>query len=98
MACAIAAKKLNIDVAHVEAGIRSGDRSMPEEINRMVTDSITDYFFTTSEVANTNLKNAGVADSSVFFVGNTMIDTLLKQMPNFKQPDFWEEAKLSAQN
>ncbi|MFY8171177.1 MAG: UDP-N-acetyl glucosamine 2-epimerase, partial [Sphingobacteriaceae bacterium] len=73
MACAIAAKKLNIDVAHVEAGIRSGDRSMPEEINRMVTDSITDYFFTTSEVANTNLKNAGVADSSVFFVGNTMI-------------------------
>ena len=98
MACAIAAKKLNIDVAHVEAGIRSGDRSMPEEINRMVTDSITDYFFTTSEVANTNLKNAGVADSSVFFVGNTMIDTLLKQMPNFKQPDFWEEAKLTAQN
>ena len=61
MACAIAAKKLNIDVAHVEAGIRSGDRSMPEGINRMVTDSITDYFFTTSEVANTNLKNAGVA-------------------------------------
>ena len=92
MACAIAAKKLNIDVAHVEAGIRSGDRSMPEEINRMVTDSITDYFFTTSEVANTNLKNAGVADNSVFFVGNTMIDTLLKQMPNFKQPDFWEQA------
>ena len=98
MACAIAAKKLNIDVAHVEAGIRSGDRSMPEEINRMVTDSITDYFFTTSEVANTNLKNAGVADSSVFFVGNTMIDTLLKQMPNFKQPDFWDAAKLTPQN
>ena len=98
MACAIAAKKLNMDVAHVEAGIRSGDRSMPEEINRMVTDSITDYFFTTSEVANTNLKNAGVADSSVFFVGNTMIDTLLKQMPNFKQPDFWEDAKLTTQN
>src|SRR5690606_37872455 len=52
MACSIVAKKLNIKVAHVEAGIRSGDMSMPEEINRIVTDSITDYFFTTSEVAN----------------------------------------------
>ena len=55
MACAIVAKKQNIKVAHVEAGIRSGDRSMPEEINRMVTDSITDYFFTTSETASENL-------------------------------------------
>ncbi len=95
MACAIAAKKLNIDVAHVEAGIRSGDRTMPEEINRMVTDSITDYFFTTSEVANQNLKNAGMQDAQIFFVGNTMIDTLLKQMPNFKQPTFWDAEQLS---
>jgi UDP-N-acetylglucosamine 2-epimerase (non-hydrolysing) len=94
MACAIAAKKLNIDVAHVEAGIRSGDHTMPEEINRMVTDSITDYFFTTSEVANQNLKNAGMQDSKIFFVGNTMIDTLLKQMPNFKKPAFWEAEQL----
>lgn len=56
LACSIAAKKLQIDVAHVEGGIRSGDLSMPEEINRMVTDSITDHFFTTSEIANANLK------------------------------------------
>ena len=59
MACAIAAQKLCIPVAHVEAGIRSGDWTMPEEINRMVTDSITDYFFTTSEGANQNLRKTG---------------------------------------
>lgn len=87
LACSIAAKKLQIDVAHVEGGIRSGDLAMPEEINRMVTDSITDHFFTTSEIANTNLRNAGVTESKIHFVGNTMIDTLLTQMPNFKKPE-----------
>ncbi len=95
MACSIAAKKMgNIKVAHVEGGIRSGDWTMPEEINRIVTDSITDYFFTTSEVANNNLRKAGVAESRIFFVGNTMIDTLLKQMPRFKQPEFWSKHNL----
>lgn len=87
LACSIAAKKLQIDVAHVEGGIRSGDLSMPEEINRMVTDSITDHFFTTSEIANTNLRKAGVPEEKIHFVGNTMIDTLLAQMPNFKKPE-----------
>ncbi|WP_026950665.1 non-hydrolyzing UDP-N-acetylglucosamine 2-epimerase [Algoriphagus mannitolivorans] len=87
LACSIAAKKLGIDVAHVEGGIRSGDLSMPEEINRMVTDSITDHFFTTSEIANTNLRKAGVPEEKIHFVGNTMIDTLLAQMPNFKKPE-----------
>ncbi len=86
LACSISAKKLQIDVAHVEAGIRSGDLSMPEEINRMVTDSITDHFFTTSEIANTNLRTAGVPEDRIHFVGNTMIDTLLAQMPHFKKP------------
>jgi UDP-N-acetylglucosamine 2-epimerase (non-hydrolysing) len=86
MACSIAAKKLCIDVAHVEAGIRSGDMTMPEEINRMVTDSITDLFFTTSAVANNNLLQAGVAPAKIHFVGNTMIDTLLKQMPRLQAP------------
>ncbi|TAH03048.1 MAG: UDP-N-acetylglucosamine 2-epimerase (non-hydrolyzing) [Sphingobacteriales bacterium] len=86
MACSIAAKKLCIDVAHVEAGIRSGDITMPEEINRMVTDSITDLFFTTSDVANNNLLQAGVAPAKIHFVGNTMIDTLLKQMPRLQPP------------
>lgn len=94
MACSIAAKKLCIKVAHVEAGIRSGDITMPEEINRMVTDSITDYFFTTSEVANNNLRNSGVKEEQIFFVGNTMIDTLLKHQPNFKKPEVWDEVGL----
>ncbi len=97
MACSITAKKFNIKVAHVEAGIRSGDLTMPEEINRMVTDSITDYFFTTSETANNNLRKSGTADNRIFFVGNTMIDTLLKQMPRFKKPDIWNELALVKQ-
>ncbi len=94
MACAIVAKKLNTKVAHVEAGIRSYDLAMPEEINRMVTDAITDYFFTTSESANKNLSKAGVSNDRIFFVGNTMIDTLLKQMPRFKKPAIWGELAL----
>jgi UDP-N-acetylglucosamine 2-epimerase (non-hydrolysing) len=94
MACAITAQKMGIRVAHVEAGIRSGDWGMPEEINRLVTDSITNYFFTTSEIANKNLLNSGVEKERIFFVGNTMIDTLLKQQPKFIQPPFWNELKL----
>lgn len=94
MACSIVAKKLNTKVAHVEAGIRSGDLSMPEEINRMVTDAITDYFFTTTELANKNLLNSGISEENIFFVGNTMIDTLLKQMDHFKQPEVWDKANL----
>ena len=88
MACAIAAQKLRVPVAHVEGGIRSGDWGMPEEINRLVTDAITNWFFTTSEVAGSNLRRAGVDDERIFFVGNTMIDTLLAQMPHFKKPLF----------
>ena len=95
MACSIAAKKLNnIKVAHVEGGIRSGDLTMPEEINRMVTDAITDYFFTTSDTANENLKRAGVKDEQIFFVGNTMIDTLLKNKCRFRKPPVWDELNL----
>ncbi|WP_057940428.1 non-hydrolyzing UDP-N-acetylglucosamine 2-epimerase [Algoriphagus resistens] len=87
LACSIAAKKLQIDVAHVEGGIRSGDLTMPEEINRMVTDSITDHFFTTSAIANSNLQKAGVASDRIHFVGNTMIDTLLANQDKFAQPE-----------
>jgi len=97
MACAITAQKMGVKVAHVEAGIRSGDWSMPEEINRLVTDSITNYFYTTSEVANDNLIKSGVEKSNIFFVGNTMIDTLLKQMPKFIKPSFWDEIPLKEQ-
>jgi UDP-N-acetylglucosamine 2-epimerase (non-hydrolysing) len=89
MACSIVARKLGVPVAHVEGGIRSGDWSMPEEINRVVTDSISNWFFTTSTTANDNLRRAGVAEERVFFVGNTMIDTLLAQMPRLQPPDFW---------
>ena len=96
MACAIVAQKLCIPVAHVEAGIRSGDWSMPEEVNRMVTDAITNYFFTTSEVANTNLRASGVSQDRIFFVGNTMIDTLLANMSRLRAPSFWEKQGLSA--
>lgn len=60
---------------------------MPEEINRMVTDSITDHFFTTSEIANSNLRAAGISEERIHFVGNTMIDTLKAQMPFFKKPE-----------
>lgn len=94
MACAITAQKQHVKVAHVEGGIRSGDWIMPEEINRLVTDSITNYFFTTSEQANENLRNSGVEKERIFFVDNTMIDTLLKQRPNFKKPAVWKEPNL----
>lgn len=94
MACAIAAKKLCISVAHVEAGIRSGDMTMPEEINRIVTDSITDWFFTTSEVANDHLRQSGIGDERIFFVGNTMIDTLLANMDRLEKPAFFDERGL----
>lgn len=94
MACAIVAKKLNTRVAHVEAGIRSLDLTMPEEINRMVTDSITDYFFTTSEFANENLLKAGVEKKNIFFVGNVMIDTLLANRQRFKKPAIFDALML----
>ncbi|WP_285060295.1 non-hydrolyzing UDP-N-acetylglucosamine 2-epimerase [Pedobacter ginsengisoli] len=94
MACAITAQKMGIKVAHVEAGIRSGDWTMPEEINRLVTDSITNYFFTTSEVAGDNLRRSGVEDERIFFVGNTMIDTLLKNRQRFVAPEIWDRINL----
>lgn len=94
MACAIVAKKLNTKIAHVEAGIRSGDMTMPEEINRIVTDSLTDYFFTTSETANRNLSRTGVSNERIFFVGNVMIDTLLANIPRLNKPAFYDELAL----
>jgi UDP-N-acetylglucosamine 2-epimerase (non-hydrolysing) len=95
MACTIAAKKLCVDVVHVEAGIRSGDMTMPEEINRIVTDSICDGFFTTSEGANEHLRKSGVAEKRIHFVGNTMIDTLYHNLNRLEQPQFWEQYQLS---
>ena len=94
MACSVVAKKLNIKVAHVEAGIRSNDLTMPEEINRMVTDSISDYFFTTSEVANANLMKIGIPKKRIYFTGNVMIDTLLTNMPRFRANEECETLNL----
>jgi UDP-N-acetylglucosamine 2-epimerase (non-hydrolysing) len=94
MACAIVAKKEWIKVAHVEGGIRSGDMTMPEEINRIVTDSITDFFFTTTPKANDNLKANGVKDDQIFFVGNTMIDSLLDNLERLRKPDFYDNESL----
>ncbi len=80
LACTIVAKKLWIPTAHIEAGLRSGDMQMPEEINRIVTDSISDLFFTTDPEGNANLAAAGVPDHKIHFAGNVMIDTLLKNI------------------
>jgi len=77
LAGALAAAKLNIPVAHVEAGLRSRDRTMPEEINRICTDSITTLFFTTSHVASENLRREGIQSKQIHFVGNVMIDSLV---------------------
>ena len=94
LACALVAQKMGIKVAHVEGGIRSGDWNMPEEINRLVTDSITNYFFTTSIYANQNLRRSGVENERIFFVGNTMIDTLNKNLSRLKEPKFFKEYEL----
>lgn len=98
MACTISAKKLCLQVVHVEAGIRSGDMSMPEEINRIVTDSICDHFFTTSEAANQRLRNTGIDESRIHFVGNTMIDTLMQNIDRVRKPDFWDAYGLEEYN
>jgi UDP-N-acetylglucosamine 2-epimerase (non-hydrolysing) len=79
-ACALTAVKLRIPVAHIEAGLRSFDRTMPEEVNRLVTDQISDYLFTTSQDADLNLLREGIPESKIFFVGNVMIDTLLRHV------------------
>jgi len=78
IACALTAVKLHIPVAHVEAGLRSFDMKMPEEVNRILTDRISDYLFTPSTDANKNLLNEGIKRNKIFLVGNIMIDTLLK--------------------
>jgi len=81
LACSLVASKLHIPLAHIEAGLRSFDREMPEEINRIVTDSLSDYLFTTCEDANKNLLKEGCAPEKIHFVGNLMIDTLCLMLP-----------------
>jgi UDP-N-acetylglucosamine 2-epimerase (non-hydrolysing) len=87
LACSVVAKKLNIPVAHVEAGLRSGDMSMPEEINRMVTDSISDLFFVTEPSGVDNLLREGKARGRVHYVGHVMVDNLLHQRDQLEAMD-----------
>lgn len=98
MACSIVAKKLCTKVAHIEAGIRSHDLTMPEEINRMVTDALADLYFTTSEVANENLRKLGARPEQIQFVGNVMIDTLLANMDRLRKPEVYDQLKLTEKN
>jgi UDP-N-acetylglucosamine 2-epimerase (non-hydrolysing) len=86
-AAALVAKKLEIEVVHVEAGLRSFDRSMPEEINRIVTDSICDVFLVTEESGRVNLLREGVAPERIYFVGNLMIDSLRQNVERARQSD-----------
>ncbi len=88
IACSLVAKKLGIAVAHVEAGLRSGDRSMPEEINRLATDAISDHFFVTEESGEQNLLREGQPAERVHFVGHVMIDNLFYQVEQLKLADF----------
>jgi UDP-N-acetylglucosamine 2-epimerase (non-hydrolysing) len=81
VAAALVCAKLGIRIGHVEAGLRSCDRTMPEEINRLVTDQLSDLLFTPSQDGNDNLKREGIADEKVFLVGNVMIDTLVQFLP-----------------
>jgi UDP-N-acetylglucosamine 2-epimerase (non-hydrolysing) len=87
LACSIVAKKLNIPVAHVEAGLRSGDMTMPEEINRLVTDSISDWFFVTEPAALEHLRREGKPDSAVHYVGHVMVDNVLYQADKLTRTD-----------
>ncbi len=98
IACAIVCAKLNVKIAHVEAGLRSRDRQMPEEINRILTDSISDLLLTTSQDADENLKQEGVADEKIKFVGNVMIDSLLYNLEKAQQLNVRENLNLKDTN
>jgi UDP-N-acetylglucosamine 2-epimerase (non-hydrolysing) len=89
LACALAAAKLHVPIAHVEAGLRSGDWMMPEEINRVLTDRVSNLLFTHSPEARTNLVSEGIDPSRIHYVGNTMIDTLLRAEPSARSLRAW---------
>ena len=88
LAAALAAVKLHISAAHVEARLRSYDRTMPEEINRLLTDAMSDYLFTLSPDADKNPRREGIADEKIFFVGNVMVDNLLYSIKKLRYPKF----------
>lgn len=95
IACGLVAVKLNVKLIHVEAGLRSFDRSMPEEINRIVTDSISDFLFCTEQSGVDNLVDEGISKGKVFLVGNVMIDTLLKNKTKAEDSDILNQLNLN---
>jgi UDP-N-acetylglucosamine 2-epimerase (non-hydrolysing) len=96
IACGLVAVKLGIKLAHVEAGLRSYDRGMPEEINRVLTDQISDYLFLTERSAFLNLEREGIAPEKIHFVGNVMIDSLLKHRERAEQSNILRELKVES--
>lgn len=95
IACALVASKMGIKTVHVEAGLRSFDRNMPEEINRVLTDAISDLLFTTEESANRNLRGEGIPEEKIYFVGNVMIDTLFKNKKKAEESDIIQRLRLA---
>jgi len=94
IACGLVAVKLGVKLAHVEAGLRSRDRTMPEEINRLLTDAISDFLFVTEKSGRENLLAEGVDESKIFFVGNVMIDTLLRNKAKADESGILDELGL----
>ncbi|MEJ2616765.1 MAG: UDP-N-acetylglucosamine 2-epimerase (non-hydrolyzing) [Ignavibacteriaceae bacterium] len=95
VACSLVAAKLNIKVAHVEAGLRSFDRTMPEEINRLLTDAISDYLFVSEKSGLKNLANEGIKEDKVYFVGNVMIDSLMHYLAKAEKSPVLKDYSLS---
>ncbi|HXS36200.1 MAG TPA: UDP-N-acetylglucosamine 2-epimerase (non-hydrolyzing) [Flavipsychrobacter sp.] len=99
MACTIAAKKIGkIHVCHLDAGVRNYDTRSQQEVNRVLIDSVSDYYFTSSHAANENLRQVGISEEKIFIVGNTLIDTLSRLAPHFNKPSIWQKLELQLQN
>jgi len=95
-ACSLVAAKLGVKIAHVEAGLRSFDRNMPEEINRMVTDTLSDYLFVTEQSGIDNLRKEGITDEKVFFTGNVMIDSLVYFLEKAKKSNILNQLDINS--
>jgi UDP-N-acetylglucosamine 2-epimerase (non-hydrolysing) len=98
MACSLVASKMGIKISHIESGLRSFDRTMPEEINRIVTDSISDLLFVSEPGGLQHLKNEGIHDSKVHFVGNVMIDSLIHYLPKIQKSNILTDLKLKTKD
>jgi len=98
VACSLVAAKIGVKIAHVESGLRSFDRTMPEEINRIVTDHLSDYLFVTEKSGIENLKREGISEDKIFFVGNTMIDSLVHYLPKAEKSDVLKTYNLQPTN